>query len=114
VITKGIPRTKWNARLTDALARSPMRYVLVGHEQAASCMAEVYGRLTGRRASVRRPGTRCDQPAAGTADATTDSRSDAGLSLVMTDRIEEIVPHLRRCEYAARLAVRLERPVMAC
>jgi hypothetical protein len=42
------------------------------------------------------------------ADATTDSRSDLGLSLVMTARIREIVPYLRRCGYAARLPVRAE------
>ena len=43
----GIPGEE-NIHLTDALARSPIRYVLVRHEQAASFMAEIYGRLTGR------------------------------------------------------------------
>ena len=43
----GIPGEE-NIGLVDALARSPIRYVLVRHEQAASFMAEIYGRLTGR------------------------------------------------------------------
>ena len=37
-----------NIYLTDALSRSAIRYVLVRHEQAASFMAEIYGRLTGK------------------------------------------------------------------
>lgn len=37
-----------NIRLTEALAASDIRYVLVRHEQAASFMAEIHGRLTGR------------------------------------------------------------------
>ncbi len=43
----GIPAEE-NIRFTDALARSAIRYVLVRHEQAASFMAEIYWRLTGR------------------------------------------------------------------
>ncbi|MGA2806230.1 MAG: acetolactate synthase large subunit [Acidimicrobiales bacterium] len=43
----GIPGEE-NIHLTDALARSSIRYVLVRHEQAASFMAEIFGRLTGR------------------------------------------------------------------
>jgi acetolactate synthase I/II/III large subunit len=42
----GIPGEE-NINFVDALARSSIRYVLVRHEQAASFMAEVYGRLTG-------------------------------------------------------------------
>jgi acetolactate synthase I/II/III large subunit len=42
----GIPGEE-NIRLVDALSRSSIRYILVRHEQAASFMAEVYGRLTG-------------------------------------------------------------------
>src|SRR6202022_2832062 len=42
----GIPGEE-NIRFVDALSRSSIRYVLVRHEQAASFMAEVYGRLTG-------------------------------------------------------------------
>jgi acetolactate synthase-1/2/3 large subunit len=43
----GIPGEE-NIYLTDALSRSSIRYVLVRHEQAASFMAEMYGRLTGQ------------------------------------------------------------------
>ena len=43
----GIPGEE-NIGFVDALARSPIRYVLVRHEQAASFMAEIFGRLTGR------------------------------------------------------------------
>ncbi len=43
----GIPGEE-NIRFVDALAGSGIRYVLVRHEQAASFMAEMYGRLTGR------------------------------------------------------------------
>jgi acetolactate synthase-1/2/3 large subunit len=43
----GIPGEE-NIYLTDALSRSTIRYVLVRHEQAASFMAEIYGRLTGQ------------------------------------------------------------------
>src|SRR5216684_533177 len=42
----GIPGEE-NIHFTDALARSPIRYVLVRHEQAAAFMAEIFGRLTG-------------------------------------------------------------------
>ncbi len=43
----GIPGEE-NIRLIEALSRSPIEYVLTRHEQGASFMAEVYGRLTGR------------------------------------------------------------------
>ncbi|MGH8920832.1 MAG: thiamine pyrophosphate-binding protein, partial [Actinomycetes bacterium] len=43
----GIPGEE-NIRFTQALSRSPIRYVLVRHEQAASFMAEIHGRLTGQ------------------------------------------------------------------
>jgi acetolactate synthase-1/2/3 large subunit len=43
----GIPGEE-NIRFTQALSRSSIRYVLVRHEQAASFMAEIHGRLTGR------------------------------------------------------------------
>jgi acetolactate synthase-1/2/3 large subunit len=42
----GIPGEE-NIRFTEALDRSPIRYMLVRHEQAASFMAEIYGRITG-------------------------------------------------------------------
>src|SRR5690606_42063235 len=43
----GIPGEE-NIHLVHALNDSPIRYVLVRHEQAAAFMAEIYGRLTGR------------------------------------------------------------------
>jgi len=43
----GIPGEE-NIRFVDALNGSGIRYVLVRHEQGASFMAEMYGRLTGR------------------------------------------------------------------
>jgi acetolactate synthase-1/2/3 large subunit len=43
----GIPGEE-NIYFTDAVSRSSIRYVLVRHEQAASFMAEIFGRLTGR------------------------------------------------------------------
>ncbi|MGW1913537.1 acetolactate synthase large subunit [Streptomyces sp. NPDC002076] len=43
----GIPGEE-NIRFVDALSGSGIRYILVRHEQAASFMAEIYGRLTGR------------------------------------------------------------------
>src|SRR5690625_2465742 len=36
-----------NIRLTQAIERSSIRYLLIRHEQAASFMAEMYGRVTG-------------------------------------------------------------------
>ncbi len=47
----GIPGEE-NMRLTNALDASPIRYVLTRHEQAASFMAEMYGRVTGRAGVV--------------------------------------------------------------
>jgi acetolactate synthase-1/2/3 large subunit len=43
----GIPGEE-NIRFTDALVRSSIRYVLTRHEQGASFMAEIVGRLTGQ------------------------------------------------------------------
>jgi acetolactate synthase-1/2/3 large subunit len=43
----GIPGEE-NIRFVDALSRSSISYVLTRHEQGASFMAEVYGRLTGK------------------------------------------------------------------
>ncbi|OBF33846.1 acetolactate synthase [Mycobacterium sp. ACS1612] len=42
----GIPGEE-NIRLVEALSKSSIEYVLTRHEQGASFMAEVYGRLTG-------------------------------------------------------------------
>ena len=72
----GIPGEE-NIEFVDALARSSIRYVLVRHEQAASFMAEIYGRLTGRAGVcsailgpgainlLARPGRRHDEQFAG-------------------------------------------------
>ncbi len=70
----GIPGEE-NIRLTDAIARSDsIRYVLVRHEQAASFMAEIFGRLTGRAgvcSATLGPGA--INLLLGAADATTNS-----------------------------------------
>jgi acetolactate synthase I/II/III large subunit len=69
----GIPGEE-NIRFTDALAHSAIRYVLVRHEQAASFMAEIYGRLTGRAgvcSATLGPGA--INLLLGTTDATTNS-----------------------------------------
>src|SRR6202163_2539564 len=76
----GIPGEE-NIRLTDALARSSIRYVLVRHEQAASFMAEIYGRLTGRAgvcSATLGPGA--INLLLGVADATTNSTPLVALS----------------------------------
>jgi acetolactate synthase-1/2/3 large subunit len=69
----GIPGEE-NIRFVDALDGSGIRYVLVRHEQAASFMAEIYGRLTGRAgvcSATLGPGA--INLLLGTADATTNS-----------------------------------------
>ena len=76
----GIPGEE-NIHLTDALAASSIRYVLVRHEQAASFMAEIYGRLTGRAgvcSATLGPGA--INMLLGTADATTNSAPLVALS----------------------------------
>src|ERR1700681_867251 len=84
----GIPGEE-NIHLTDALSRSSIRYVLVRHEQAASFMAEIYGRLTGRAgvcSATLGPGAINLQ--LGAADATTNSTPLVALSAqVGLDRI---------------------------
>jgi acetolactate synthase I/II/III large subunit len=84
----GIPGEE-NIRFTDALARSGIRYVLVRHEQAASFMAEIYGRLTGRAgvcSSTLGPGA--INLLLGVADATTNSTPLVAISAqVGLDRI---------------------------
>src|SRR5271154_1714934 len=47
----GLPGEE-NIRFVQALASSNIRYVLTRHEQAASFMAEMYGRVPGRAAVV--------------------------------------------------------------
>ena len=76
----GIPGEE-NIHFTDALARSSIRYVLVRHEQAASFMAEIFGRLTGRAgvcSATLGPGA--INLLLGTADATTNSTPVVALS----------------------------------
>jgi acetolactate synthase I/II/III large subunit len=69
----GIPGEE-NIRFVDALSKSSIRYVLVRHEQGASFMAEIYGRITGRAgvcSATLGPGA--INLLQGTADATTNS-----------------------------------------
>ena len=76
----GIPGEE-NIRLVDAISRSSIRYVLARHEQGASFMAEVYGRLTGRAgvcSATLGPGA--INLLLGTADATTNSTPLIALS----------------------------------
>ena len=76
----GIPGEE-NIHLVDALSESSIRYVLVRHEQAASFMAEVYGRLTGRAgvcSATLGPGA--INLLLGVADATTNSTPVVALS----------------------------------
>ena len=76
----GIPGEE-NIYLTDALSRSTIRYVLVRHEQAASFMAEMHGRLTGRAgvcSATLGPGA--INLLLGTADAYTNSTPVLALS----------------------------------
>src|SRR6202050_4485689 len=67
--------------VTDPLFRSSIRYVLVRHEQAASFMAEIHGRLTGRAgvcSSTLGPGA--INLLLGTADANSNSTPMVALS----------------------------------
>jgi acetolactate synthase I/II/III large subunit len=77
----GIPGEE-NIRFTDALSRSSsIRYVLVRHEQAASFMAEIYGRVTGRAgvcSATLGPGA--INLLLGTADSTTNSTPVVAIS----------------------------------
>jgi acetolactate synthase-1/2/3 large subunit len=76
----GIPGEE-NIRLIEALSRSPIEYVLTRHEQGASFMAEVYGRLTGRAgvcSATLGPGA--INLLLGVADATTNSTPLLALS----------------------------------
>src|ERR1700726_4658574 len=76
----GIPGEE-NIHFVRALAASEIRYLLVRHEQAASFMAEVYGRLTGEAgicSSTLGPGA--INLLLGVADATTNSTPVVALS----------------------------------
>ncbi|HEY9305697.1 MAG TPA: acetolactate synthase large subunit [Mycobacterium sp.] len=69
----GLPGEE-NIRFVQALASSDIRYVLTRHEQAASFMAEMYGRVTGRAAVVSSTlGPGAINMQLGVADATTNS-----------------------------------------
>ncbi|MBZ4560782.1 acetolactate synthase large subunit [Mycobacterium avium subsp. hominissuis] len=69
----GLPGEE-NIRFVQALAASPIHYVLTRHEQAASFMAEMYGRVTGRAAVVSATlGPGAINMQLGVADATTNS-----------------------------------------
>jgi acetolactate synthase I/II/III large subunit len=69
----GIPGEE-NIHFVKALAASPIRYVLTRHEQGASFMAEMYGRVTGRAAVVSATlGPGAINMQLGVADATTNS-----------------------------------------
>jgi acetolactate synthase-1/2/3 large subunit len=84
----GIPGEE-NIGLIDALNESGIRYVLTRHEQAASFMAEIYGRLTGKAgvcSATLGPGA--INLLLGVADATTNSTPLVALSAqVGLDRI---------------------------
>ena len=69
----GIPGEE-NIRFTEAVSKSSIEYVLTRHEQGASFMAEVYGRLTGKAgvcSATLGPGA--INLLLGVADATTNS-----------------------------------------
>jgi acetolactate synthase-1/2/3 large subunit len=76
----GIPGEE-NIRFVDALSASSIEYVLTRHEQGASFMAEVYGRLTGKAgvwSATLGPGA--INLLLGVADATTNSTPVVALS----------------------------------
>ena len=76
----GIPGEE-NIHFTDAVSQSSIRYVLTRHEQAASFMAEMYGRLTGKAgvcSATLGPGA--INLLLGVADATTNSTPVVALS----------------------------------
>ena len=74
----GLPGEE-NIRFVQALASSNIRYVLTRHEQAASFMAEMYGRVTGRAAVVSATlGPGAINMQLGVADATTNSTPKIG------------------------------------
>jgi acetolactate synthase-1/2/3 large subunit len=69
----GIPGEE-NIRTVDAFNGSSIRFILVRHEQAASFMADIYGRLTGQPGvCIATLGPGAINLALGTADANTDS-----------------------------------------
>src|SRR5438309_3041678 len=76
----GIPGEE-NIHFVDALAGSAIRYILVRHEQAASFMAEMYGRVTGKAGVMSATlGPGAINLMLGVADATTNSTPVVALS----------------------------------
>jgi acetolactate synthase I/II/III large subunit len=76
----GLPGEE-NIRFVQALASSNIRFVLTRHEQAASFMAEMYGRVTGRAAVVSATlGPGAINMQLGVADATTNSTPMVAIS----------------------------------
>ena len=103
----GIPGEE-NIRFVDALNNSGIRYVLVRHEQGASFMAEMYGRLTGRAgvcSATLGPGA--INLLLGTADATTNSTPLVALAAQVLGPAPQRVPSGHR----PRLDVRSRHPV---
>lgn len=77
----GLPGEE-NVRIVQAISDHPdIRFVLVHHEQAASFMADVYGRLTGRAGvCLATLGPGAINMLLGVADATTDSAPVVAIS----------------------------------
>ena len=76
----GLPGEE-NIHFVQALASSNIRYVLTRHEQAASFMAEMYGRVTGRAVVVSATlGPGAINMQLGVADATTNSTPMVAIS----------------------------------
>lgn len=84
----GIPGEE-NIHLVDAFKDSSIRFILVRHEQAASFMADIYGRVTGQAAvCLATLGPGAINLLLGTADANTDSAPLVAISAqVGLDRI---------------------------
>ncbi|AEI37447.1 MAG: acetolactate synthase large subunit [Zymomonas mobilis subsp. pomaceae] len=76
----GIPGEE-NIRLIDAMAGSTIRFILVRHEQGASFMADMYGRLTGKAGVCTATlGPGAINLLLGVADAQTDSTPVVAIS----------------------------------
>jgi acetolactate synthase-1/2/3 large subunit len=76
----GIPGEE-NIHMVDAFNDSSIRFILVRHEQAASFMADIYGRLTGRAGvCLATLGPGAVNLLLGTTDANTDSAPLVALS----------------------------------
>lgn len=84
----GLPGEE-NIRLIDAISQSSIRFILVRHEQGASFMADIYGRLTGKAGvCVATLGPGAINLMLGTADAHTNSTPLVAIaSQVGLDRI---------------------------